>query len=327
MRYFQRCDNLANLHKIFAQTGIVMDKLQAMQAFVSTARRNGFSAAAAELGTSTSSVTRLVAGLEAHLGVTLLQRTTRRVGLTEAGLRYLAEVEQVLGAIERAEADVMARQTTPSGSLVVSAPVVFGRLHLTPVLAAYRQRYPAVDIDLRLSDRMVDLVEERVDVALRLGHLANSTLAARRVGATSRILVASPDYLARHGAPASPREVADHQCIQFSGLVPGNEWTFYLAGRPVRVPIRARVRTDSAESARTFAELGAGLALILAYQATEALNDGRLVRLLPHCEPSELPIQVVYPGGRPMATALRAFIDMVVEGTDWRFTGEVDSRT
>lgn len=298
-----------------------MDRFQAMRAFAATARRGGFSAAAAELGISTSSVTRLVAGLEAHLGATLLQRTTRRVGLTEAGMRYLAEVERVLSAIERAEAEVLARQTTPTGSLVISAPIVFGRLHVTPLLATYRQLHPAVELDLRLSDRMIDLVDERVDAAIRLGHLGDSTLVARRVGTTRRVLVASPGYLARHGAPLTPREVARHQCIQFSGLVPGSEWTFHLSGRAVRVPIRAGIKTDSAESARTFAELGAGLALILSYQAAPALADGRLVRLLPECEPPDLPIQVVHPGGRPITTALRAFIDCIVDRTDWRFTG------
>src|SRR3954447_9583002 len=190
-----------------------MDRIDAMQAFVAVADLKGFAPAARKLGLSPSGMTRLIAALEDRLGTRLLQRTTRSVTLTDAGSRYLERVRRILGDIEEAESSAEGEQTRPGGRLVVSAPVGFGRLHVSPVMSAYLKRYPEVSGELRLSDRMINLVEEGVDLAVRIGHLPDSSLVARGVGDMRRIVVASRDYLERRGEPKRPADIAGHGTI------------------------------------------------------------------------------------------------------------------
>src|SRR5947199_9728774 len=192
-----------------------MDRIDAMQAFVTVADLGGFAPAARKLGVSPSGLTRLIAALEQRLGARLLQRTTRSVTLTDAGARYLVRVRRILADVEEAEGAAEGEQTRPGGRLAVSAPVGFGRLHVSPVMSAYLKRYPEVSGELRLSDRMINLVEEGVDLAVRIGHLADSSLVARQVGEMRRIVVASSAYLKRHGEPGTPHAIASHQTIQF----------------------------------------------------------------------------------------------------------------
>src|ERR1700726_5336870 len=185
-----------------------MDRLDAMQAFVAVADLRGFAPAARKLGLSPSAVTRMIAAVEDRLGARLLQRTTRSVTLTDAGARYLERARRILADVEEAEGAAEGEQTRPSGRLVVSAPVGFGRLHVSPIMSAYLKRYPEVSGELRLSDRMVNLVEDGVDLAIRIGHLADSTLVARHIGEMRRIVVASSGYLRRHGEPRTPQAIA-----------------------------------------------------------------------------------------------------------------------
>src|SRR6266481_6278431 len=195
-----------------------MDRLDAMQAFVAVADLEGFAPAARKLGLSPSAVTRLIAALEERLGARLLQRTTRKVALTDVGARYLERVRGILADVEEAEGAAEGERTRPGGRLVISAPVGFGRLHVSPVMSAYLKRYPEVSGELRLADRMVNLVEDGIDLAVRIGHLAESSVVARHVGEMRRIVVASSDYLQQRGEPDTPEAVASHETIQFGAV-------------------------------------------------------------------------------------------------------------
>src|SRR6202166_1419541 len=208
-----------------------MDRIDAMQAFVAVADLHGFAPAARKLGLSPSGVTRLIAALEQRLGVRLLQRTTRQVALTDVGTRYLERARRILADVEEAEGAAEGERTRPSGLLVVSAPVGFGRLHVSPVMSAYLKRYPEVSGELRLSDQIINLVEDGVDLGVRIGHLPDSTLVARHVGEMRRIVVASSAYLKARGEPKTPTAVAAHDTIQFGALSASPDWRFVEDGR------------------------------------------------------------------------------------------------
>lgn len=296
-----------------------MDRLDAMRAFVSVADLEGFAPAARKLGLSASAVTRLVAGLEEHLGARLLQRTTRSVTLTDVGARYLERARRILGDVEEAEASAQAERTQPSGKLVVSAPLMFGRLHVGPIMSFYLKTYPAVSGELRLSDRMINLVDEGVDLAVRIGHLADSSVVARTVGDMRRIVVASPRYLKARGTPQKPSDLAGHEIIQFTGTSAVSEWWFTENGREIRVPTLSRFATNSTDAAISHAEQGGGLISVLAYQAAEGLKARKLKIVLADYESPPLPIHLVYPTSRLLSAKVRAFVDLVVAQADWRF--------
>src|ERR1700749_3221254 len=253
-----------------------MDRLDAMQAFVTVADLRGFAPAARKLKLSPSGVTRLIAALEDRLGARLLQRTTRSVTLTDAGTRYLERAKRILADVEEAEHAAESERTRPSGRLVVSAPVGFGRLHVSPVMTAYLNRYREVSGVLRLEDRMVNLVDDGVDLAVRIGDLADSSLVARQVGTMRRIVVASPAYLKAHGEPKRPQAIASHQTVQFGATAALADWRFLDDGREVRMTIAPRLVTNSADAAIQYAEAGGGLTRVLAYQAREAIKRGAL---------------------------------------------------
>jgi DNA-binding transcriptional LysR family regulator len=298
-----------------------MDRIDAMQAFVAVADLRGFAPAARKLGLSPSGVTRLIAALEDHLGARLLQRTTRSVTLTDAGSRYLERARRILSDVEEAEAAAEGERTRPSGRLVVSAPVGFGRLHVSPVMSAYLKRYPDVVSELRLSDRLINLVEDGVDLAVRIAHLPDSTLVARQVGEMRRIVVASPAYLGEQGEPKRPQAIASHQTIQFGATTTSPEWHFVENGSEVHIPCTPRFSTNSADAAIQYAEQGGGLTRVLAYQAAEAIKAGRLRIVLTKFEVPPLPIHLVYPTSRLLSAKVRTFIDLVVEISDWQFGG------
>jgi DNA-binding transcriptional LysR family regulator len=293
-----------------------MDRIDAMQAFVTVADLRGFAPAARKLGLSPSGVTRLIAALEERLGARLLQRTTRSVTLTDAGTRYLERARRILADVEEAEGAAEGEQTRPSGRLVVSAPVGFGRLHVSPIMSAYLKRYPEVSGELRLSDRMVNLVEDGVDLAVRIGHLPDSSLVARLVGEMPRIVVASHAYLKARGEPKTPESIAAHDTIQF-GVTP--EWRFASDGRGLRVTTTPRLVTNSADAAIQYAEEGGGLADVMAYQAADAIKGGRLKIVLAKFQRPALPIHIVYPTSRLLSAKVRTFIDLVIETSQWRF--------
>src|SRR5579863_374140 len=296
-----------------------MDRLDAMQAFVTVADLKGFAPAARKLGLSPSGVTRLIAGLENHLSTRLLQRTTRSVTLTDAGARYLERARRILADVEEAEIAVESERARPSGRLVISAPVGFGRLHVSPVLTAYLKRYREVSAELRLEDRMINLVEEGIDLAVRIGHLADSSLVARHVGEMRRIVVASPAYLKAHGEPKMPEAIASHQTILFGATTASPDLRFLRDGKEIRIAPAPRLITNSADAAIQYAVSGGGLTRVLAYQAADAVRRGRLKIVLAKFEQPPLPVHVVYPTSRLLSAKVRAFIDLVVEITDWHF--------
>jgi DNA-binding transcriptional LysR family regulator len=291
-----------------------MDRIDAMQAFVAVADLRGFAPAARKLGLSPSGVTRLVAALEDRLGARLLQRTTRSVTLTDVGARYLERARRILADVEEAEGSAEGERNRPSGRLVVSAPVGFGRLHVSPLMSAYLMRYPEVSGELRLADRMINLVEDGVDLAVRIGHLADSSLVARHVGEMRRIVVASPAYLKQRGEPKTPQAIASHATIQFGAMSASPDWRFVEGSREIRVACTPRFTTNSADAAIQYAEQGGGLTRVLAYQAADAIKAGRLKIVLP-----PLPIHLVYPTSRLLSAKVRAFVDLVVESSDWHF--------
>jgi DNA-binding transcriptional LysR family regulator len=292
-----------------------MDRIDAMTAFVAVADLQGFAPAARKLGLSPSGVTRLVAALEDRLGARLLQRTTRSVTLTDVGARYLERARRILADVEEAEISAQAERTQPSGRLVVSAPIGFGRLHVSSVMSAYLKRHPEVSGELRLSDRMINLVEDGVDLAVRIGHLADSSLVARSVGDMRRIVVASRDYLARRGEPKTPADIAGHDTIQFGA----SDWHFVEDGGEVRITSAPRFITNSADAAIWHAEQGGGLTRVMAYQAAEAIKADRLKIVLAQFEQAPLPIHLVYPTSRLLSAKVRTFVDLVIEISDWRF--------
>jgi DNA-binding transcriptional LysR family regulator len=296
-----------------------MDRIDAMLAFTAVADLGGFAPAARKLGLSPSAVTRLIAALEERLGARLLQRTTRSVALTDAGTRYLERARRILADVEEAEASVQDERTRPSGRLVVSAPIGFGRIHVSPVMSEYLKRHAEVSGELRLADRMVNLVEDGVDLAVRIGHLPDSSLVARHVGEMRRIVVASPGYLKAHGEPKTPEAIAAHQTIQFGGATASPDWRFVRDGNEVRVTPVPRLTTNSADAAIGYAVRGGGLTRVLAYQAADAVKAGRLKILLAKFEPPSLPIHLVYPTSRLLSAKVRAFVDLVVEISDWHF--------
>jgi DNA-binding transcriptional LysR family regulator len=296
-----------------------MDRLDAMTAFVTVADLRGFAPAARRLGVSPSAVTRMVAGLEERLEIRLLQRTTRSVTLTDAGARYLERARRILADVGEAEDSARAERSVPAGRLVVAAPSVFGRREVAPLMCEFLARYPAVSGELTLADRMVNLVEEGVDVAVRIGVLQDSSLHARRVGETRRVVVGAPGYFARRKKPRVPDDLAAHAIIQFTSLTPIPEWRFVRGDEEQRVSFSPRFVTNSADAAIGHAERGGGLTMVLAYQVIDALQAGRLEVVLSKYEPPPRPIQLVYPGSRLLSANIRAFIELAVTTRDWSF--------
>lgn len=298
-----------------------MDRLEAMNVFVTVAELSGFAPAARKLKLSPSAVTRLVAALEERLGARLLQRTTRSVALTDAGSRYLERARRILSDVAEAEDAAQRERTVPSGRFVVAAPNVFGRLHVAPVICALLDKYPAVKAELTLADRVINLVEDGVDAAVRIGLLEDSSLVVRVVGATRRVLVASPTYLAGRRKLRTPGDLATHDVIQCTALSPSAEWRFRAAAGAEdeqRVALSPRFVTNSADAAIRHATLGGGLTMVLAYQVAEAVRAKQLRVVLPELELAPLPIQIVYPTTRLLSAKVRAFVDLAAK-RDWRF--------
>jgi DNA-binding transcriptional LysR family regulator len=296
-----------------------MDQLAAMRAFVAVVDARGFTPAGRRLGISPSVVTRLVARLEEHLGTRLLQRTTRSVALTDAGGRYLERARRILAEVEDADQAALAERARPTGCLVVAAPVLFGRMHVAPLMSRYLDAYPEASATFLLSDRVENLVEDGIDLAVRIGHLEDSSLIARKVGQTRRVLVAAPAYLELSGEPDVPSDLASHRTIQFLPLAPPAGWTFAEDGREIRATPWSHFVTNSADAALSRAQQGGGLTLALSYQVADAVQAARLRIVLARFEPPPLPIHIVYPTSRLLSAKVRTFIDLVTGMADWHF--------
>lgn len=289
-----------------------MDRIGSVAVFVEVAERRSFAEAARRLGRSPTAITRAIGELEARLGVRLLNRTTRAVGVTEAGERFLAGARRVLADLDEIERAAAGEGTAPRGELRVTAPILFGRLHVSPIMIEFLERFPDVSVALSLIDRPVDLVEEGLDVAVRIGALAESSAIASRVGALHRIVVASPDYLARCGTPKAPAELGAHAIVAFSGMEAADRWVFRGQGGEASVAIRPRLVVTTAEAAVDAARAGFGVTRVLSYQAADDIARGSLRRLLQAHEGAELPVHLLYPGGRHPPPKLRAFLDFAV---------------
>jgi len=287
----------------------MIDRLREMRAFVAVCDANGFAPAARRMGVVASVVSRLIAALELDLGVVLLHRTTRSIKLTDAGARFLERSRRILADVEEAELAAQEERGLPRGRLIVSAPLLFGRIHIAPLVSDLLEENPDLQIELNLSDRYVNLVEEGVDVAVRIGHLSDSSLIARRIGATRRILVASPKYLASRGVPTEPEHLASHSLIAFHTTVPDREWRFDHPDRgTVRIPLSPRFSTNSGEAAIQHAAGGGGIAAVFRYHVSSAIAEGRLVELLDQFAPPEVPIQAVFPTTRLLSLKVRALL-------------------
>ncbi len=289
-----------------------MDRLQAMEVFVAVIDSGGFASAARKLDLSAPVVTRAVAELEARLGLRLLTRTTRSVRATEAGARYADDCRRILADVTSAEKAASGSSTQITGTLHVTAPLLFGNLHVTPIVAEYLQRHPDVDAHCVFVDRLVNLTEEGLDVAVRIGELPDSSLHAVRVGQVRRLLVATPAYLAQYGTPQRPEDLASHALIQPVSASPYPEWRFADGDRPLVQRISPRLRTTTNDAARTAALAGVGIARLLSYQVAGELPSGALVPLLQSFETPPLPVHVVHHEGRQATRKVRAFVDLAV---------------
>jgi DNA-binding transcriptional LysR family regulator len=283
-----------------------------MSVFAAVAEAQGFSAASRRLGMPLATVSRKVSELEESLGVQLLARSTRRVSLTDTGRQYFEACRRILDDVAEAERAAAGEYRSPRGELIITTPIVFGRLHIVPVVTEFLKAYGEVDVQMMLVDRVVDLLDEHIDLALRIGELPDSSLIAVRIGSIGRVVCASPAYLAAHGVPTHPRDLAGHDAVTFAGLSSTREWSFRVDGATTRFPVRSRLTVTTAEAALDAALAGAGLTRVLSYQAASALRDGRLVLVLRDFEPEPNPVSLVYPSGRLVPLKLRAFLDFAV---------------
>ena len=290
-----------------------MDRLHLINVFVSVVDAGGFAGAARKLGLSPPAVTRAINELESHLGVSLLIRTTRVVRVTEAGSRYADDCRNVLSAMENANAAVTGMHGAPSGVLTITAPVLFGSRVVTPVLTEYLQRYPEVAASCYFLDRVVNMMEEGVDVAVRIGELPDSSMRAIRVGRVRRLLVASPAYLERCGVPLTPEDLVEHALVSTNGLAPAGEWRLRIGSKERPFKLNARMATTTNESALRAAMDGFGIARLLSYQVAEELAAGQVVTVLDEYEPHPLPVHVVHHEGSRASMKTRAFVDLAIE--------------
>lgn len=297
-----------------------MDRLDSMRIFVTVAEAGGFAPAARRLALSPPAVTRAVAAVEERIGARLLHRTTRVVRLTEAGTRFLEDCRRILAEVEEAEAAAAGLHAEPRGPVAVTAPILFGRLHVAPVLFDVAGRYPRLVVRSLFIDRIVHLAEEGYDVAVRIAELPDSGLSAVRVGTVRRIVCASPAYLAARGTPRSPAELAEHEAIPFFQGSTLQDWTFHHAGRTGAVSRtetirpRARLIVNQADVAVAAAVAGRGVTRVMSYQAAAAIRAGELVVLMEEFEPPPIPIQVVHQEGRRASARVRALVDVLAEG-------------
>lgn len=298
-----------------------MDRLDSLRIFVAVAEESGFAAAARRLGLSPPAVTRAVAALEERIGAHLLQRTTRVVRLTDAGARFLADCKRILAELEEAEAAAAGSHAALSGRLCITAPVMFGRLQVAPLLLDFLAQHPRVTVQLLLFDRIVDLMEEGVDLAVRIAHLPDSSLTAIRVGQVRRVVCAAPDFLAREGRPRRPADLAALPAVAFAGGEAAPDWSFGGAGEGGRgdggrresVRPRAQLLVNSNEVAIAAALAGRGVIRALSYQVAAEVAAGRLEILLVEYEPPPLPVHLVHVAGRRASARLRGFLDFAVE--------------
>ncbi len=288
-----------------------MDRLTGMAVFAKVAEAKSFTAAAQSLGLSKSAVSKQVARLEDRLGARLINRTTRRLSLTAAGDAFYERCARVLAEAEEAELAVTRLQAEPRGVLKVNAPMSFGVLHLASAIPDFLGRYPELQVDLTLNDRFVDLVEEGFDVAVRIAQLTDSALIARRLAPSRRVVCASPEYLAKNGAPETPQDLLGHNCLLYAYTAPGDEWR-YRDGRSERsLKVAGNLKANNGEVLRAAAVAGYGITILPTFMVGDDLRAGRLRRVLPQLDDDTASVYAVYPHARHLATKVRVFVDFL----------------
>lgn len=290
-----------------------IDQIHLMQVYVAVGEEGGFAAAARRLDISPAAVTRAIAALEDGLGVPLLLRTTRNVRMTDAGRRYFDDTRAILASIAEASEAVSGVNAEPRGQLSVTAPVLFGRAFIMPCIVDYMRRHPQVEVNAQFVDRVVNLVEEGLDVAVRIGHLPDSSLRAVRAGRIRRVLCAAPAYLEAHGMPAHPADLLQHTVLASSAVSPGVEWRFGLGEEALSVRMKPRLVVSSNDAALDAALAGLGITRLLSYQVAAQVERGELRLLLEEFEEEPWPVHIVHREGRHGSAKIRGFIELAVE--------------
>lgn len=285
------------------------DRFESMSILVAVVEAGSFSAAARQLTIPLATVSRKVGELESHLKTRLLHRTTRQLSLTEAGQAYVAACRRILEEIGEAERAASGEYAAPKGELVITAPIVFGRQHVLPVVADFLKTYPDIDVRMMLTDRKMHLLEEHVDAAVRIDEIPDGSFMATRIGTTRRVVCASPAYFADHGKPTSPLDLTAHACITSEQIAPRQIWTFVSGKSKVEVPIRCRLAASTTEATIDAAMAGVGLACVLSFQIAEAIRAGTLKTALEEFEPAPWPISLIHSEQGILPLKLRAFLD------------------
>lgn len=286
-----------------------MDRIDAMTTLIAAVDGGSLSAASRNLGMPLATVSRKVSELEAHLRTKLVIRTSRKLVLTEPGRAYVAASRRILEEIDETERAASGEYGAPQGHLTITAPIMFGRLHVEPVVLAFLQAYPDIQARLILADHVVNLVDDHIEVAIRIGRLPDSAMVATRLGTIRRVACASPNYLAKRGTPETLEMLADHDCVMFEGLYSSTVWNFGCGERAAAVPIKPRFAVNTADAAIAAAVAGTGITRVLSYQVADALASGKLRLLLEPFEPEPLPVHLVYPAQSLLPLKLRAFLD------------------
>jgi len=290
-----------------------MDRLYLMTVYVAVAEEQGFAAGARRLGMSPPAVTRAVAALEERLGVKLLDRTTRHVRVTEAGQRYLDDARRIIAEVDEADDAVAGINAAPRGHLTVTAPMLFGRMYVMPGIVDYLQRYPGMDVSTVFVDRVTNLLEEGIDVGIRIGELPDSSMRAVPVGHVRRMIIAAPSYIARHGEPHSPQELERHTIVGSSGSSVPPDWRFQHGGATQSLRVKPRLGVNNNDSAIEAVRSGFGIARLLSYQAAALLDAGELVEVLQDYATPAVPIHIVHRDSRQGSTRIRSFVDLMAE--------------
>src|SRR5581483_6009983 len=292
-----------------------MDRLEAMAVLVAAVETGSLSAAGRRLGMPLPTVSRKLSELETHLRTRLLNRTTRRLMLTEAGSAYLEASRRILDEVGNAERLASGEYSEPRGHLAVTAPIVFGRLHVLPVITEFLNLFPQIDVRLRLSDRYVQLIDEQIDVAVRIGRLSDSSLKATRVGALRYVVCASPGYLEKRGVPKTPQDLSALECVTFDDAATATVWSFAATrGKAQPVQIRSRLSVNTAEAAIDAAIAGVGVTRVLSYQAADAVARGKLKIVLGAFEREAQSVNLVHAGQRLLALKTRSFLEFAASG-------------
>lgn len=299
-----------------------MDQLHLMNVFVAVAEEQGFAAASRRLNMSPPAVTRAVAALENELGITLLTRTTRYVRTTDAGYRYLEDARRILQDVALANEAAIGVNAVPTGYLSITAPVLFGQRYVIPGIIDYLSRYPETQVEAVFLDRLVNLLEEGFDVGIRVGELPDSSMRARKVGEVRLLLVATENYLARHGIPQTVEELKQHSLISSRLGNMSNDWKFIVNGKKTLLHVQPRLKVSNNQAAISAAMQDFGITRVISYQVADELTDGRLKTVLEHAELSSLPVHIVHREGRHSSSKVRYFIDLLSQ----RLTHELNQQ-